>query len=272
MNVIELEKMMKKDVEEVKKNEVHVIHETKICNYIFKIYGTKEEPLFLAQDIAEILDYQRNTDGTPVVRKMLNILDDDEKLMFQIGSSGQIRQMWFVTEDGLYRILMRSDKPNARQFQKQISKILKEIRLTGGYVVEHREEEFIENHYNYLSPELKNAMIKEMQEHIKAQENLIQQQEEKIKLDAPKVESYDQFMNCDGLYTTTNVAKLLDIKRSDLFVWLRENEYVYKQKTVCTVKAENKGYMVMKIVNGYDCMYITPKGLEFIRNNYSINL
>ena len=44
--------------------------------------------------------------------------------------SGQNRKVLMVTEDGLYEILMKSDKPIAKIFKKQVKIILKEIRKT----------------------------------------------------------------------------------------------------------------------------------------------
>lgn len=48
-----------------------------------------------------------------------------------------------MTEDGLYEVLMTSRKPIAKQFKKEVKKILKEIRLTGGYVA--NDDVFIQN-------------------------------------------------------------------------------------------------------------------------------
>lgn len=91
---------------------------------------------------------------------------------------------------------------------------------------------------------------------------------EKIELDAPKVDAFDTYMDKDGLYTVTNVSKLLNIKRKDLYQWLRDEELVYKRKCICTVKAQDLEIAKMKINNGHDSLYITPKGVEYIRNNF----
>ena len=73
-----------------------------------KIYGTAENPLFLAKDIAELIEHSRASE-------MLKTVDDDEKLMQPILASGQNRNMWFLTEDGLYEVLMSSkNNPQAR--------------------------------------------------------------------------------------------------------------------------------------------------------------
>ena len=39
--------------------------------------------------------------------------------------------MWFLTEDGLYEVLMQSTKPIAKSFKKEVKKILKELRIKG---------------------------------------------------------------------------------------------------------------------------------------------
>ncbi|MFD3157564.1 BRO family protein [Haloimpatiens sp. FM7330] len=92
------------------------------------MYGTRENPLFLAKDVAEWIEHTNPT-------LMVNSVDEEEKkLDYVIDSSGQRRKATFLTEDGLYEILMQSRKPIAKQFKKEIKKILKEIRLTGGYL------------------------------------------------------------------------------------------------------------------------------------------
>ena len=101
----------------------------------FKIYGDLENPLFLAKDVAEWIDYSKvskNSNSYDVV-KMLKTVDEDEKLIGKIFISGQNRDMWFLTEDGLYEVLMLSRKPIAKEFKKEVKKILKLIRKTGIY-------------------------------------------------------------------------------------------------------------------------------------------
>ena len=55
-------------------NELQVINEQEILGKKFKMYGTIEEPLFLAKDVAEWIDYSVSN-----VSKMLDKVDDDEK-------------------------------------------------------------------------------------------------------------------------------------------------------------------------------------------------
>lgn len=62
-------------------------------------------------------------------------VDKEEKLTQTLFVSGQGREYWFLTEDGLYEVLMQSRKPKAKEFKKEVKKILKSIRKTGGYIV-----------------------------------------------------------------------------------------------------------------------------------------
>lgn len=107
-------------------NELKVLEQKDILGNDFMIYGTVEEPLFLAKDIAEWIEH---TD----LSRMVNLVDNDEKLKRTLYVSGQNREYWFLTEHGLYELLMQSRKPIAKVFKKQVKEILKEIRKTGSY-------------------------------------------------------------------------------------------------------------------------------------------
>ena len=102
-------------------NDLQVIYNQEVLGQEFKIYGTKEEPLFLAKDVANWIEHKNIT-------HMINTVDEDEKLTYTICNSGQGREMWFLTEDGLYEVLMQSRKPIAKQFKKKVKEILKQIR------------------------------------------------------------------------------------------------------------------------------------------------
>lgn len=92
------------------------------------VYGSVDEPLFLAKDVAEWIEHTQPS-------KMVETVDEDEKLMGTIFLSGQNREVWMLTESGLYEVLMQSRKPIAKQFKKGVKEILKTIRKTGSYSV-----------------------------------------------------------------------------------------------------------------------------------------
>ena len=106
--------------------DVDILRTINAQGHELNIYGTTEEPLFLAVEVAKMIDYSVGNTGW-----MLNTVDEDEKLTLEILRAGQRRQMWFLTEDGLYEVLMQSRKPIARRFKRAIKDILKDLRLSG---------------------------------------------------------------------------------------------------------------------------------------------
>lgn len=77
--------------------DLKVLDEREVLGKEFKMYGTIENPLFLAKSVAEWIEH---TD----LSRMVNLVDDDEKLKRTLYVSGQNRNMWFLTEDGLYEV------------------------------------------------------------------------------------------------------------------------------------------------------------------------
>lgn len=106
-----------------------------------RVFGTPEDPLFLARDVAEWIDYSKRPDGSYKLDMMIKSVDEEEKtkIFYPANNLGGVLQAnteyWFLTEDGLYEVLMQSRKPKAKEFKKEVKKILKSIRKTGGYVV-----------------------------------------------------------------------------------------------------------------------------------------
>lgn len=106
-------------------NGLKIIDERELLGKQFKIYGDLENPLFLAKDVANWIDYEISN-----VSKMVKNVDDDEKIITRINNTSAT----FLTEDGLYEVLMLSKKPIAKEFKKEVKKILKLIRKTGIYL------------------------------------------------------------------------------------------------------------------------------------------
>lgn len=206
-------------------NELQVLHTQEVLGNEFKVYGTVEEPLMLAKDVAEWIDYNKDKVG-----QMLRTVDEDEKLTSPIHYSGQVREMWFLTEDGLYEVLMQSRKPIAKQFKKQVKAILKEIRKTGSYQVK-------QDSYMIDDPveRAKKWIIEEQQRQLLLQENI--KKDEIIKIQEPKVQFADAIISSEDSISVATLAKLItqngfEIGRDRLFEWLRENGYLLKTEGV----------------------------------------
>lgn len=127
-------------------NQLSVVHQQNVLGQTFKVYGTVEDPLFLAKDVAEWIEY-----STKNIGQMLSTIDEDEYITSTLHYKGQVRAMKFLTEDGIYELLMQSRKPIAKTWKKEVKGILKQIRLTGGIVQTDREAEFIENYFPSFS-------------------------------------------------------------------------------------------------------------------------
>lgn len=69
----------------------------------------------MAKDVAEWIDNKN-------VSQMLNAVDEEEKGIYNIYTLGGNQNSWFLTEDGLYEVLMQSRKPIAKEFKKEVKK------------------------------------------------------------------------------------------------------------------------------------------------------
>ena len=86
-------------------------------------------PWFVAKDVCEVLELSD-------VNKTVSKLDEDEKLIRKLFVSGQNRDMIIVNESGLYTLIMRSNKPEAKRFRKWVtSEVLPSINRTGQYTM-----------------------------------------------------------------------------------------------------------------------------------------
>lgn len=100
----------------VLENEVTLMGKT------FNVYGTVEEPLFRAKDVADWIEHSN-------VSAMVQSVDEDEKLTINIAySESQRHNEVFLTENGVYEVLMLSRKPIAKDFKKEVKKMLHALR------------------------------------------------------------------------------------------------------------------------------------------------
>lgn len=106
-------------------NELKIINKSTFLDKEIDVWGSVERPLFRANDLMNWL-------GIKNVTTLIERVDKEEVLKLNLSSrSGET---WFLTEDGLYEVLMSSRKPIAKQFKKGVKKILHEIRTKGGYI------------------------------------------------------------------------------------------------------------------------------------------
>lgn len=235
--------------------DLKVLDEREVLGKEFKMYGTKENPLFLAKSVAEWIGER---DGYTVSRKV----DENEKVIHTLCVSGQSREMTFLTEDGFYEVLMLSRKPIAKAFKKEVKQILKQIRTTGGYIPttqEDDEETILAKAFLIAQRtiEKKNKLIEEM---------------------TPRVNWFDKFMSSEGLYTSTQVAKVLHIPSAKkLNTILNEEKIIYRQGKswlpyVSTDKSWYKLIVGSSENHSYSQLKFTPKGIYEISKILDVSL
>ncbi|WP_426940505.1 BRO-N domain-containing protein [Bacillus mycoides] len=110
-------------------NQLQVIHQQEVLGQGFKVYGTKEETLFLAKDVATWIGHTNLTVMMRMVEK-----DDKVKAICELNNSyvtstkaRDTQEMYFLTEDGIYELLMLSRKPIAKQWKKEVMDFFKVV-------------------------------------------------------------------------------------------------------------------------------------------------
>ena len=105
-----------------KVNEVSVLeNEVTLMGKTFNVYGTVEEPLFRAKDVADWIEHSN-------VSAMVQSIDEDEKGIYNVYTLGGNQDVLLITENGVYEVLMLSRKPIAKEFKKEVKKMLHALR------------------------------------------------------------------------------------------------------------------------------------------------
>ncbi|MCI9976261.1 phage antirepressor Ant [Clostridioides difficile] len=254
-------------------NNLQIIKEQELLGKEFRVYGTLENPLFLARDVAEWIDYSKTSEGYYNTSKMLMSIDEEEKVTITNSNSGGNKL--FLTEDGLYEVLMQSRKQIAKQFKKEVKKIIKEIRKTGGYI--HTTEDMSDD-------EIMARALQVAQKTIEKKSIEIEEKDKVIQLQQPKVLFADAVLGSENSILVGELAKILkqngvDTGQNRLFDWLRDNGYLIKRKgedyNIPTQKSMNLGIMEVKkrVINNPDgstkvtrTVKITGKGQVYFIN------
>lgn len=213
---------------------IEVLKRTELCGQQFTVYGTPENPLFRAKEVADIIEH-------PNVTVMLNLVDEEEKGVKQLLTPGGNQKVTVLTEDGLYEVLMQSRKPIAKQFKKGVKQILHEVRTTGGYIAtapQETDEEIMAKALSIAQRTIarRDERIKQLEEQSEQQQRQIEQKQETIELQqaeitksAPKVSYYDTTLQSVNTMTSTQVAKQIGMDAGKLHKKLKEAGVIFRQ-------------------------------------------
>lgn len=199
--------------------------------------------MFLAKEIASVI-------GHSDVSTMMRAVDDDEKEANNVCTLGGSQTAWFLTEDGLYELLMQSRKPVAKDFKRGVKTILKEIRRTGGYIAAKEDETPAEIMARALK--VADATLKRQEQRLQMLEGRVEVQQEHIRVLEPKAEYTDEVLQSPNTYTFTQMAKELDFRTvAHLTAYLKKKGIIFRQsgRWMTTADHSGKGYTKTRTVS-----------------------
>jgi anti-repressor protein len=204
-------------------NEIRVIEEKEVLGKKFKIYGDVDNPLFLAKDVAEIIQH---SNASKMIKD--SDLEDDDIVKITVSYNGDDSRVsppltkLFLTEDGLYEVLMVSKLPKAKEFKKNVKEILKQIRHTGGYIPIKEED----NEETIMAKALIIA-----NKTLEKKDKIIQKQQLQIEEMTPKAQFTDRLLKSKDNLLVREYAKVLQdegftLGEKKLYKWFRDNKYL----------------------------------------------
>lgn len=217
------------------------------------------EPWFVLKDVCDVL-------GLSTPARVAERLDSDEVSQAHlIDSVGRSQEMTIISESGLYNVILRSDKPEAKPFRKWVTAVvLPSIRKNGGYIAGQEE----------LSPqELMAKALLVAQKTLTDRDARIKELTAQNQIMQPKAEYFDELVARNLLTNFRETAKELGIKEKDFVGWLLEHKYIYRDQKnkLMPYAAKNNGLFEVKERTGRHNDWagtqtlITPKGRETFR-------
>jgi prophage antirepressor-like protein len=174
------------------------------------------EPWWVARDVADVLELGN-------MRSSLALLDEDEKGVHSMDTLGGTQQLAIVNEPGLYSLILRSRKPQARAFKRWIThEVIPSIRRTGSYSIEPAAPALPQDYEEALV-----ALLGQVRE-TKALTAKVAELE-------PAANSWQTLAAADGDFSVADAAKILardpaiKLGRNRLFSLLDELGWTYRQ-------------------------------------------
>ena len=225
------------------------------------------EPWFVAKDVCDILGVATNH-----LREEGRGLDEDEVMNLPNWENGGKTPL-IVSEPGLYKLVMRSRKPETKAFQRWVTHdVLPSIRQTGAYSMASE-----------TPMQLVSRALIVANDEIQRRDFIIQSLEAENDALYPKALAADSFMECDGTYTVTEAARMLrqadgSMSRRRLFSLLRDDGLMERRGKQATARAVERGYLV-NVATSFTApdgrriarepyALVTPKGLSWMVGRY----
>ena len=225
------------------------------------------EPWFVLKDVCGVL-------GLGTVSNVADRLDADEKGMNQIHTPGGMQDVTVINESGLYNVILRSDKPEAKPFRKWVTaEVLPTIRKHGAYMTPETLQAAILNPDTMIqlcqqlkAEQDKNAALTAANSQLTVDKQIMQ----------PKAEYFDELVDRNLLTSFRETAKQLGIGEKAFIAFLLEKKYIYRDKKgkLMPYAEKNNGLFEIKECFNEKTKWsgtqtlITPKGRETFRLLY----
>lgn len=184
--------------------------------------GTADNPMFCLADVCQAI-------GITNARNVKSRLDEEDVHLVDTPTAGGTQQITFVTESGLYDVIIRSDSEQAKPFRKWVtSEVLPSIRKHGMYATEATVESMLNDPENAIL--MLQAYQRERKERLAAQQQVEKLEAQAIE-DKPKIIYADAVKGSTSSCLIGELAKMIaqngyPIGEKRLFQWLRDNHYL----------------------------------------------
>ena len=249
------------------------MNDLKIFNYNGNEVRTVQkdgEPWWVLRDVCAVLEMD-----TSQVGKVANRLEEDERKLTTVTDSlGRQQSTYIINESGLYNVILRSDKPEAKPFRKWVtSEVLPSIRKHGAYMTEQVLEQALASpdFLIKLATQLKEEKDKNKELEVKNSQLVVDKQ-----IMQPKADYFDELVDRNLLTNFRETAKQLDIPPKKFVAFLVDKKYVYRDKRgkLLPYEDKNKGLFEVKETFNEKTQWsgtqtlIKPKGRETFRLLY----
>lgn len=197
------------------------------------------EPWFVLKDVCAVL-------GISKYRDTADRLDEDERGSARVDTLGGAQDMTIINESGLYNVILRSDKPEARPFRKWVTgEVLPSIRKHGAYMTTETLQAAILNP-DYLLQVV--TALKDETDKRKALEASNAALAVDLEIARPKAEYFDTLVERNTLTNFRETAKQLEVPPKRFVDFLLEKKYVYRDKKgkLLPYEGKNSGLFEVK--------------------------
>ena len=244
------------------------MNELQIFHYNGKEVRTVQhdgEPWWVLKDVCDILDLERG-------HRVAERLDVDEvRQTYLTDSIGREQNTYIISESGLYNVILRSDKPEAKPFRKWVTnEVLPSIRKHGAYMTPETLRQAVLNPDTLIHIA---TALKEEQDKNKQLQAVNSALCTDVQIMKPKSDYFDELVERNLLTSFRETAKELGVGEKAFVRFLLDKKFLYRDKRGKLMPYEKKNNGLFEVKETYNektnwsgtQTLVTPKGRETFR-------